>query len=214
MPRRRERAHDTLLAEREKVLERAAAARDDDHVDVAARHLLAAARERIRRGENSLIALERRLAKAAPAERLAQRRGRFEQVRDRFDRAGAAIVTRRAERVAQDAARLRIADPMQRIAREMTAFGRRAERLDAAMQRFVERRRARFEVIAASLSGHDPDTILQRGYAIVEAEDGRPLTDAGLVPPGSLIRARLARGSLTARVEREGTHGGRQISLF
>jgi exodeoxyribonuclease VII large subunit len=90
----------------------------------------------------------------------------------------------------------------------------RADRLDAAMQRFLERRRARFELIAASLSGHNPDAILQRGYAIVEAEDGRPLTDAGLVPPGSIIRARLARGSLTARVEREGTHGGRQISLF
>jgi exonuclease VII large subunit len=64
------------------------------------------------------------------------------------------------------------------------------------------------------LSGHDPEAILQRGYAIVTAEDGRPLTDAGLVPPGSTIRAQLARGSLTARVEREGTHGGRQISLF
>ena len=86
------------------------------------------------------------------------------------------------------------------------------KQLDAI--RFLERRWARFETIKASLSGHNPDEILQRGYAIVEAEDGRPLTDAALAPPGSVIRARLARGSLTARVEREGTHGGRQISLF
>jgi exodeoxyribonuclease VII large subunit len=82
------------------------------------------------------------------------------------------------------------------------------------MVRFLERRVGRFETVRASLSGHDPEAILQRGYAIVTAEDGRPLTDAGLVPPGSTIRAQLARGSLTARVEREGTHGGRQISLF
>jgi len=135
-------------------------------------------------------------------------------VRERFERAVPALLLRRSERVAQDAARLQQANPVQRVAREMAACARRAERLDAAAQRFVERRRARFDVIAASLSGHDPETILQRGYAIVSAEDGRPLTDAGLVPPGSLIRAQLARGSLTARVEREGTHGGRQISLF
>ncbi|HEX3464429.1 MAG TPA: exodeoxyribonuclease VII large subunit [Candidatus Elarobacter sp.] len=215
LPRRDELL--ALVGERKRTLirdaDRAVATRRQ-HVDVASRHLLASARERIRRSESALVALERRLAKAAPAERLAQRRGRFEQVRERLGRAGATMVARRGERVAQDAARLRLADPMQRVAREMAATGRRAERLDAAMQRFIERRRARFEVIAASLSGHDPETILQRGYAIVEAEDGRSLTDAALVPPGSLIRARLARGSLTARVEREGTHGGRQISLF
>ena len=184
------------------------------HVDVAARQLAGVARERVRCCGDRLVVAERRLAAAAPAARLAQRRGRFEQVRERFERAVPALLLRRSERVAQDAARLQQANPVQRVAREMAACARRAERLDAAAQRFVERRRARFDVIAASLSGHDPETILQRGYAIVSAEDGRPLTDAGLVPPGSLIRAQLARGSLTARVEREGTHGGRQISLF
>ncbi|MDB5069846.1 MAG: hypothetical protein JWM87_957, partial [Candidatus Eremiobacteraeota bacterium] len=167
-----------------------------------------------RRCGDRLITLERRLAAAAPAARLAQRRGRFEQLRERLEQGSAAVLRRRTDRVAQYAARLQRADPAARVARATTVCIGRADRLDAAMQRFLERRRARFELIAASLSGHDPDAILQRGYAIVTAEDGRPLTDAGLVPPGSVIRARLARGSLTARVEREGTHGGRQISLF
>jgi exodeoxyribonuclease VII large subunit len=206
-----------LVREHARVLARdadRAVATRRQHVDVALRRLGGAARERVRRCNDRLVAAERRLAAAAPAARLAQRRGRFDQVRERFERGVVALLRRRAERVAQDAARLQRANPVQRVAREMVACARRAERLDAAAQRFVERRRARFDVIAASLSGHDPETILQRGYAIVEAEDGRPLTDAGLVPPGSLIRARLARGSLTARVEREGTHGGRQISLF
>jgi exodeoxyribonuclease VII large subunit len=184
------------------------------HVDGAARALGSSARERLRRCGDRLVALERRLAGAAPAARLAQRRGRFEQLRERLERDVPALLLRRGERLAEYAGRLRLADPMQRVARETIACSRRAERLDAAVQRFLERRRARFEKIAASLSGHNPDAILERGYAIVTAEDGRPLTDAGLVPPGSLIRARLARGSLAARVEREGTHGGRQISLF
>ncbi|HEY0392969.1 MAG TPA: exodeoxyribonuclease VII large subunit [Candidatus Elarobacter sp.] len=206
-----------LVAERSRTLlrdaDRALATRRQ-HVDGAARQLTGVARERVRRCGDRLVRLERRLSAAAPATRLAQRRGRFEQLRERLGRDVPALLRRRAERLATGAARLERADPMQRVAREMTACGLRAERLDAAMVRFVERRRARFDTFAASLSGHNPEAILQRGYAIVEAEDGRPLTDAGLVPPGSLIRARLARGSLTARVEREGTHGGRQISLF
>jgi exodeoxyribonuclease VII large subunit len=206
-----------LVSERNRTLlrdvDRALAGRRQ-HVDGVTRQLVSAARERVRGCGDRLVALERRLAGAAPAARLAERRGRFQQLRDRFERSVPALLRRRSERVVQYAARLRLADPMQRVAREMVACGRRAERLDAAAQRFLERRWARFETIKASLSGHNPDAILQRGYAIVEAEDGRPLTDAGLVPPGSVIRARLARGSLTARVEREGTHGGRQISLF
>jgi exodeoxyribonuclease VII large subunit len=206
-----------LVAERNRTLlrdvDRALARRRQD-VDITARRLTGAARERVRGCGDRLVTLERRLAAAAPAARLAQRRGRFEQVRERLEQGSAAVLRRRIDRVAQYAARLQRADPAARVARATTVVAGRADRLDAAMQRFLERRRARFELIAASLSGHDPDAILQRGYAIVTAEDGRPLTDAGLVPLGSVIRARLARGSLTARVEREGTHGGRQISLF
>lgn len=206
-----------LVAERNRTLlrdvDRAVAARRQ-HADVAARRLAGAARERVRRCGDRLVTLERRLAAAAPAARLAQRRGRFEALREQLERASAAQMRRRGERVAQDRARLLRADPAVRVARATVAWTSRADRLTAAMQRYLERRRARFELIAASLSGHNPEAILQRGYAIVTAEDGRPLTDAGLVPPGSVIRAQLARGSLTARVEREWTHGGRQISLF
>ncbi|HEY0382143.1 MAG TPA: exodeoxyribonuclease VII large subunit [Candidatus Elarobacter sp.] len=206
-----------LVAERRRTL-----ARDTDraltvrrqHVDVGARRLASAARERVRGCGDRFVTLERRLAAAAPAARLAQRRGRFEQVRDRLARDVPALLRRRSDRVTALAARLARVDPALRVARARRTSLATAVRLDAAMVRFLERRVARFQTTSASLSGHNPEAILQRGYAIVTAEDGRPLTDAGLVPPGSTIRAQLARGSLTARVEREGTHGGRQISLF
>ena len=192
LPRRDELL--ALVAERSRVLardvDRALAARRQ-HVDVAARRLASAARERVRRRGDRLVALERRLAGGAPAARLAQRRGRFEQLRERLERDVPALLRRRAERVP-----------------------RYRERLDAAVARYLERRRARFETVRASWSGHDPKAILQRGYAIVKGDDGQPLTDATLVPPGTQIQAELARGILTARVEREGTHGGRQIGLF
>jgi exodeoxyribonuclease VII large subunit len=183
-------------------------------IDARALQLTSVARDRFRRSGDALVGLERRLAAAAPATRLAQRRERFEGVRDRLGRDLAALLSLRAGRLTALAARLGRVDPALRIARVTSKAATTAERLDSVMQRYIERRWARYRVVGASLSGHDPDAILQRGYAIVMAEDGRPLMDAGLVPPGSRIRARLARGVLTARVEREGTHGGRQISLF
>ena len=183
-----------LIAERRRVLtrdvERLVAARRQT-IDVTARHLTAAARERLTRRRDRLLGLERRLGSVAPAARLARWRGRYEQLRDRLERALPALVRVRASRIA--------ATP---------------PRLDAAMSRVLERRTARLTTIEAQLEGNNPTAILQRGYAIVRDEDGRLVRDAAEAPPGSVITAELARGSLTARVEREGTDGGRQISLF
>ncbi len=150
-----------------------------------------AMRERVRRCTERLTVMERLLHRAAPGARLAQRRARFETARDRLERAIAPVVPRRCERLAV-----------------------RAAAADAAVKRLIERRRARFERTSGALRGHNPAMITQRGYAIVKDERGRVLMDADEAPPGSMIHAELAHGSLTARVEREGTHGRRQISLF
>jgi len=184
------------------------------HVDVMARQLTAAARERLGRARAKLNVLERRLAAAAPAARLAHRRGRFEEVRDRLERAVPAFMRRRRERLAQAAGRLRRADPAGRAGREAARCARNAVQLDAAMLRLIERRAALLITLEAKLEGNNPDAILQRGYAIVTDEDGKLVREAAEAPPGTRIKARLARGSLTARVEREGTDGGRQINLF
>ena len=190
-------SRDDLLAqvrERARVLQRDAdrvVGVRRQHVDRASLVLDRAMRERIRRCTERLTALDRMLHKAAPGARLAQRRARFETARDRLQRAIAPVAVRRRERVAV-----------------------RAAALDAASARLLERRRARFERVAGTLRGYNPAIITQRGYAIVKDEHGRVLTDAEAAPPGTLIRAELARGTLTARVEGEGTDGGRQISLF
>ncbi len=68
--------------------------------------------------------------------------------------------------------------------------------------------------LTAVIDGRNPEAILQRGYAIVYDDVGRPLRDPIDAPPGTRITAQLAHGSVRARVERDGTNGGRQISLF
>lgn len=206
-----------LVAERSRTL-----LRDVDRVlgagrqrtDVEDRRLAAAARERLRRLSDPLVALERRLAAAAPASRLAQRRGLFEAARDRLHRSVPVLLRLRRDALATYAARLERVDPPQRIAHANAVTAAMSDRLDVAMRRRLERGQARLNTANASLGGHNPEAILQRGYAIVEAEDGALLTDAERVPAGTRIRARLAHGILTARVEREGSNGGRQINLF
>ncbi|MDB5043905.1 MAG: exodeoxyribonuclease large subunit [Candidatus Eremiobacteraeota bacterium] len=184
------------------------------HVDFTSRRLTAAARERLGRARTTLNLLERRLAAAAPAARLAQRRARFSELRDRLERAVPSLMRRRGERLAQAAGRLTRAAPGGRVVREAARLARNVVQLDAAMLRLVERRIALLKTFEAKLDGNNPDAILQRGYAIVTDEHGKPVRDAAEAPPGTRIKARLARGSLTARVEREGTDGGRQINLF
>ncbi len=184
------------------------------HVDVAVRHLRAAGRERVRRRGDVLIGLERRLAAAAPAARLAQRRGRYESVRDRLERAVPLLLRRRAERLAGLAARLERVEPGARAARAGARLALTAERLETALNGFFGRRVALLDRLTATIEGNNPEAILQRGYAIVYDDVGRLLRDPLDAPPGTRISAKLSRGSIRARVERDGTDGGRQISLF
>ncbi len=174
----------------ERDVERAVAVRRQ-RVDGLRRHLFAAGRERTGVMRDRLAGVERRLAAVAPAARLAQRRARFEELRDRLTRTVPSAMQRRAGRLEGG-----------------------SNRLDTALARLIERGRARLQRIEAALGGNNPEAILQRGYAIVMDESGRPLLDAGAAPPGSRITAQLARGRLAARVEAEGSDGRRQIGLF
>ncbi len=86
-------------------------------------------------------------------------------------------------------------------------FAQTRQRLEAANRTSVEtmraaltRARRRYEPLAAELQQLSPLRVLDRGYAIVQDDQGRILKDAADAPPPSAIAIRLARGRLTARV--------------
>jgi exodeoxyribonuclease VII large subunit len=149
-----------------------------------------AAERRIGRARAALLPLERRLTASSPRALLERRRGRVAQLREVLERTGGELVRVRAARLA----------PL-------------AGRLAPALARTLERRRAALATAKVRLDGNDPEALLQRGYAIVTA-GGRLVRDPADAPPGTPIEAKLARGTLRARVERAGADGGEQIKLF
>ncbi len=144
-------------------------------------------------------------------------RSRDTKLRDLCRRLEAHDPTRRlAERALRlGAATLRL-DAARHRAGE-TAGRRRDDaekRLVSAMRASLERAGQRLALTRAHLGGNDPEAILQRGYAIVTVADGAIVRDAASVAPGEIVRARVARGTLSARVEphvMEETDGNERI---
>lgn len=124
-----------------------------------------------------LAGLNERLERRSPAAQLAARRSALAAARHGLARAMAPLSRMRAER----------------LTRAATSLPRAA-----ALQ--LERGRGRYQFVNARLTGLDPDEILRLGYAVVRI-GGRAIADATAVRPGEVLEARLARGTLTARVE-------------
>jgi exodeoxyribonuclease VII large subunit len=131
-----------------------------------------------------LKTLAARLEKCNPSVRLSRRREHL------------ALVTYRLGVCASGAA-----------ARNRRELGAAEAGLAAAAQAGLERRRTILRLREAELDGRDPTRILGRGYAIVTV-GGMAVRDVASVAPGTLITARLARGSLAARVETTSDDGG------
>jgi len=135
---------------------------------------------RVRAREICVRELTRRLAAHDPTRRLAERARALQAATFRLDAVA---------RVPLEALRRRA--------------GIAADRLGPAVHARSERAARRLELARAHLDGKNPEAILQRGYAIVTYRNAI-VRDPQTVPAGERVEARLARGTLLARVERDG----------
>ena len=79
-------------------------------------------------------------------------------------------------------------------------------RADLAASRLLDRRRDRLAAIAAQLDALSPLAVLSRGYSLTQrVDDSRVVRAPEDARPGTLIRTRLATGSVLSRVEPETT---------
>jgi exodeoxyribonuclease VII large subunit len=150
--------------------------------DVEGRLADAAGRARQRAGDR-LRGFVRRLDAHDPSRRLAERAARLQSASLKLDGAMRRITERAERRRTDTAARL-----------ERSALGS------------LERRRRNLELFGIRLEGNNPERLLQQGYAIVTYGDAI-VRDPAVVPVGEIVVARLAHGTLSARVERKETDG-------
>lgn len=151
------------------------------------------------------------------------------QVRaDRLRRAVERQLHTRAQRLDAAAARLgrpsqvlaphlqRLAHQQQRLQRALHGrherlaepLPRLAQRLGRALRGELQRLALRLDAGAARLQAQDPHRVLRRGYAWVEAGDGRPVVSVGALAPGQEVSAVWADGRARVgilQVQREGS---------
>jgi len=96
--------------------------------------------------------------------------------------------------------RLNAQSPAARLGRRAEALSALKERLPSAWQHYAARRANHLHVFEVRLAALDPQSPLERGYALVFV-DGRLVRSAREVHAGDVLTARLGRGTLDARVE-------------
>jgi exodeoxyribonuclease VII large subunit len=74
-------------------------------------------------------------------------------------------------------------------------------RMIPAMNQLLEARKSRLDVLEAWLHGLDPKGPLQRGFALVKDDSGRPVTAAKTLLPGSRITLQWLDGERKGRLE-------------
>lgn len=142
--------------------------------------------------------------------------GALELMQDRLDNAVQRLLDRQAQRL--DIAAQRLGRPSEQLARNHLQLARQAQRLRHAMllklqrvaqsqkalqanlpsilQRSLEQQRQKLGRMDLRLQLLDPRLVLQRGYALLTDDQGKPVTQVKQAAPGAALKAQLSDGSV------------------
>lgn len=126
---------------------------------------------------------------------------RVRQARDRCRRVVTHLVATERGRLEAVRSRPSLADPTSLVdARryDVDALRERARRCTGAQ---LERARSDLDHVLARVVALSPQATLDRGYAVVQDEEGGVVRDADAVPPGTDLQVRLAAGVLFVTAE-------------
>jgi len=189
-------AAELITAAQHRIEERVAAL--DARVRRAARYHLVLARQRLT--TVSIPAIQARLESL-----LGRRAQRLDDLGHRLDRAATRRLRTRATQLDTLAARLARHNPAARLALTRRRIERANDSLARLARTAITARSTRLDRAAARLHALSPLAVLDRGYALVYAAGGELLRSTADTKAGDPIRARLARGTLTATVTTTGS---------
>ena len=142
-----------------------------------------------------------RAALVSPAARLGAQAQRLDELEQSLVRALRRRLQEHGERLRWLSGRAALVSPAARLTQQLSRLENLDLHLHRAWRLSISSRREKLLPLVRTLNAVSPLATLQRGYAIVSAEDGEILRDAADAKPGTLIEARLARGRVRARIE-------------
>ncbi|EEG78320.1 exodeoxyribonuclease VII large subunit [Dethiobacter alkaliphilus] len=95
--------------------------------------------------------------------------------------------------------------PLERLEQYSQVLDNLSARLETRMQYLLQGCQSRVSVLEGKLTALSPEAVLARGFAICLDEKGNVVRDAALLNRDDLLKLRLQRGTVTARVEETDT---------
>jgi exodeoxyribonuclease VII large subunit len=132
-----------------------------------------------------------------------QRQQRLDDLRFRVEKAEGKLIEQNRRRWERASAAVRHYDARRVLSGIRRDLASRNAAMAIAMNTSLLRYRARIEQIEHQLKALSPMAILERGYALVFDSSGKLVKSSEQVQQGGEISARLAHGSLKARVEKK-----------
>jgi exodeoxyribonuclease VII large subunit len=132
-----------------------------------------------------------------------QRQQRLDDLRFRLEKSERRVIEQRRRRWEQASAAVRHYDVRRVLVGIRRELSSRNAAMASAMKNALLRQRALLEQLEHELKALSPIAILERGYALVFDLSGKLVKSSAQVQTGDEISARLAKGTLTARVEKK-----------
>jgi exodeoxyribonuclease VII large subunit len=132
-----------------------------------------------------------------------QRQQKLDDLSYRLEKAETKLIDQHRRRWERASAAVRHYDAKRVLAGIGQDFVSHTSAVAAAMRAILLRQRSRLDQIQHQLRALSPVAILERGYALVFDSSGKLVKSTSQVEVGDEISARLARGSLVARIEKK-----------
>ena len=170
-------------------------------LDELEQRLTACVQRELRTIASRFEGVSQRLKLAHPGLRLAQQRQRLDDLDQRLAGAMRGALHSDRARITEMYTRLIHESPAHRVREFRVKHGALEGRLDHAMKQLISRADHRLGLAIRTLNTVSPLATLGRGFALVKrVSDGKLVTDSNTVSVGDEIEARLANGTVTARV--------------
>ena len=142
-----------------------------------------------------------RSALVSPAARLSAQAQKLDELEQSLVRAMRHRLNERRERLRWLTGRAALISPATRLRQQLVRLENLNQRLVRGGRQLIHSRVEKLQPLIRTLNAVSPLATLERGYAIVSIEGGNILRSAADAGPGTLIEARLAKGSIRAKVE-------------